>query len=111
MESDGENKELFSDEERETELTVLRVVKCTARQEEQWYDYFEEYSVAVNGYVYRPGVWRNAVARTGERCIHRRFGRRVNEEKIRKEKHERMERNEVTKFFFLVEEDRRAEAE
>ena len=30
MESDGENEELFSDEERELELTVLRVVKCTA---------------------------------------------------------------------------------
>ena len=67
MEGDEEGEELFLDEERETELTVLRVVKCTARQEEEWDDYFEEYSVAVDGYVYRPGVWRKAVARTGEK--------------------------------------------
>ena len=67
MEGGGENEELFSDEEREPDLFILRVVKCTARQEEEWDDYFEEYSVAVDGYVYRPGVWRKAVARTGEK--------------------------------------------
>ena len=82
MESDGGNEELFSDEEREPDLFVLRVVKCTARQEEEWEDYFEEYLVAVNGYVYQRGVWRDPVARTSKKCVHSRWGVKVDEEKF-----------------------------
>ena len=111
MEGDEEGDKFLSDEEREPELTILRVIKIAARNEAEWDDYFDEYHVGVDGYVYQPGVWRNAVARTSERRVHRRWGVRVDEEKVRKEERERMERNEVTEFSFLIEEDRRPEAE
>ena len=111
MEGDEEGEEFLSDEERVPVLTVVRVAKIAARNEAEWDDYFDEYHVGVDGYVYQPSVWRNAVARISERQIHRRWRVRVDEEKVRKEERERMERNEVTEFSFLVEEDRRAEAE
>ena len=63
MEGDEEGEEFLSDEEREPELTILRVVKIAARNEAEWDDYFGEYHVGVDGYVYQQGVWRNAVAR------------------------------------------------
>ena len=89
----------------------MRVIKFTAQQEWEWEDYFEEYPVAVNGYVYQRGVWRDPVAQTSKKRVHSRWGVKVDEEKVRKEERERMERNEVTEFSFLIEEDRRAEAE
>ena len=110
MESDEEGEEGISDDEKVPELTVVRVVDIPARNEADWDDYFDEYHAGVNGYVYKPGVWRNAVARISERNIHRRWKVRVDEAKAREEERERMERNEVTTFHFLVEEDRRAEA-
>ena len=111
MEGDEEDKEFISDDERVPELTIVRVINIAARKEADWYDYFDEYHVRVNGYVYKPRVWRTAVARISERNIHRQWGARVDEEKVREEERERMERNEVTEFSFLVEESRRAEAE
>ena len=111
MESGEEGEEGISDDEKVPELTVVRVVNIAARDEADWDDYFDEYHAGVNGYVYKPRVWRNAVARISERNIHRRWKVRVDEAKAREEERERMERNEVTKFYFLVEEGRRAEAE
>ena len=70
MESDEEGEEGISDDERVPELTTVRVVDIAARNEADWYDYFDEYHVGVDGYVYKPRVWRNAVARISERNIH-----------------------------------------
>ena len=81
MEGDVDNDELLSDEEREPELYVMRVVKCTARQEREWEDYFEEYLVAVNDYVYQRGEWRNPVARTSKKRLHSRWKVEIDLEK------------------------------
>ena len=62
MEGDGDNDEVLSDEEREPDYYIMRVVTCTARQEREWEDYFEEYLVAANGFVYQRGEWRDPVA-------------------------------------------------
>ena len=102
MEGDVENNELLSDEEREPELYVIRVVKCTARQEWEWEDYFEAYPVAVNDYVYQRGVWRDPVARTSKRRVHSRWRVEIDEGKVRLEERRRMEMNEVTEFYFLI---------
>ena len=111
MENEEEGEEGISDDEPVPVLTPVRVVDIAARDEADWDDYFDEYHVGVNGYVYKPGVWRNVVARISERRIHRRFKKRVDKAKAREEERERMMKNEVTKFFFLVEENRRTEAE
>ena len=64
MEGDVDNDELLSDEERETQYHIVRVIKCTAQQECQWEEYFEDYPVAVDGIIYQRGVWRDPVAQT-----------------------------------------------
>ena len=53
MEGDVYDDKLLSDEERETQYHMVRVIKCTAQQECQWEDYFEDYPVVVDGIIYQ----------------------------------------------------------
>ena len=64
MEGDVYDDKLFLDKERETEYYIVRVVKCTAQQECEWEEYFDEYPVAVEGIIYQRGAWRDPVVRT-----------------------------------------------
>ena len=140
MEGDVEDDGFYSDEDwpspidepRGTQYRMVKIFRCKARQEWQLEDWFEYYCVAVDGVIYQRGEWNDPTMR----CMKDQFppwlqppvagsgwGRRrdvspppgrgivLDERKIFLEEQERMEKNKETRFVFLVEEGRRAEAE